>query len=397
MAGKRDYYEVLGVPKNADQDAIKHAFKKLAIQYHPDRNKSPDAGEKFREINEAYQVLSDPQKKEAYDKFGFEGVSGMGGMGGRNPFEGAGADAFSDLFGDIFGDIFGQAQARARAGAAGQQRSSRGRDVQIRMELTLEEAVAGAQKKLNVRTMSKCDKCNGTGGKPGAKTVTCPHCRGTGQINIRQGFMTITQTCPHCNGSGHSISDPCPECHGLGRVLRPRTLNVSIPPGVDTGDRVRLSGEGEAGLNGGIPGDLFVAIVVKRHEIFERDGNDLHCVVPISFANAALGGQVEVPTLTGRINLTIHPETQTGAVLRIPGKGVRSLNSPGPGNMYCHVVVETPINLSKRQKELLKQFDDDLRGVSSDGKSTGSKEPTHTPKSEQFLNGVKKFFNDLSK
>ena len=408
MASKRDYYEVLGVEKGADDAAIKRAFKRLAIKYHPDRNKDPDAGEKFREINEAYQVLSDPQKRAAYDQYGFAGADGSQ-AGGGNPFGAGGAD-FSDMFGDIFGDIFGAGRGGFGSRSSGP-REIRGRDLRARITITLEEAVKGCKKKLNVKTYVKCDTCGGSGLGKNGKKETCPHCHGQGQIFMRQGFMQVSQTCPHCNGSGYVITDGCKSCSGTGRVLKSKTLEVDIAAGVDTGDRIRLTGEGEAGLNGGPAGDLYVVIEVKDHEIFTRDGNDLYCEVPISFTTAALGGKVEVPTLEGAVNISIRPETQTGIMMRIPGKGVKSYNSSFKGNLYCKIVVETPINLTAHQKELLKEFEASLNGEDKDSKDSkddkSSKDEKsakkrsesaarHKPKSEGFIKGVKKFFDDLS-
>ncbi len=389
MADKRDYYEVLGVAKDADDAAIKKAFKHLAIKYHPDRNKDPDAGEKFREINEAYQVLSDPQKRAAYDQFGFEGVSAQGGAGGGDPFGGAGG--FGDIFGDIFSDIFSSAQRGARGGRS---REIRGNDLRIRLALTLEEAVKGVTKTVSLQTYVTCESCHGTGSKSGAGPATCPQCHGSGQIAMRQGFMTFAQTCPKCHGTGKVVSDPCPKCNGEGRVRQQKTLKVNIPAGVDTGDSIRLQGQGEAGLNGGPNGDLYVLIQLKEHKIFTRDGNDLYCELPVSFATAALGGQVEVPTLDGRVNVTVRPETQTGTVMRLNGKGVKSINSQTPGSLYCKIVLETPVNLTNKQKELLRQFEASLNGEDSE-KNVVRK--SHKPKSESFMSGVKKFFDDLSK
>ena len=392
MADKRDYYEVLGIAKDADEATIKRAFKRLAIKYHPDHNKDPDAGEKFREINEAYQVLSDPQKRQAYDQFGFEGVNGQGGgAGGFNNAD------FSDIFGnfgDIFGDIFGGAAGgRGRRGP----QVVPGNDLRVRLTLTLEEAVRGVSKKINIKTKVACEKCHGTGGT-GKKT--CPTCQGAGQVHIRQGFMTLAQVCPTCHGTGEIIADPCSECHGSGRVDKTKMLNVTIPAGVDTGDRIRLSGEGEAGLNGAPSGDLYVVIEVKPHNIFERDGSDLSCEVPISFATAALGGKVEVPTLDGRVTLTVRPGTQTGTMMRLAGKGVKSIHSTTKGNLYCRIVVETPVNLTSYQKDLLAKFEASLNGEEEgkeDPQAQAAARSAHTPKSEGFLNKVKKFFDDIAK
>ncbi len=395
MAEKRDYYEVLGVSKDASADEIKRAFKKLAIKYHPDRNKAPDAQAKFSEINEAYQVLSDPEKRQAYDNFGFNGVNGQAG-GGGNPFADAGA--FSDMFGDIFSDIFGGGGGSSRKSGP---RVVPGRDMQLRMVLTLEEAVKGTTKKIKVKTYVRCDDCNATGSKSRSAPKPCPHCHGTGQVFVQQAFMRIGQTCPYCRGTGSTVADPCPHCQGSGRVEKSQTLEVNIPAGVDNGDRIRLSGKGEAGLNGAPAGDLYISFVVKPHEIFERDGNDLWCEVPVSFTTAALGGQVEVPTLDGRLKITIRPETQTGTKLRIPGKGVKSYNSSQAGNLICKVVVETPVKLNEEQKDLLRKLDISLNGgdisSSDNSQSTGMNPEGHSPQGNGFMKKMKKFFDDLSK
>lgn len=400
MAEKRDYYEVLGVDKGADDATIKRAFKRLAIKYHPDRNKDPGAGDKFREINEAYQVLSDPQKRAAYDQYGFAGADGSQ-AGGGNPFGGggfSGAD-FSDIFGDAFSDLFG-----GRGGFGSRNRGPReirGRDIRAKLTLTLEEAVKGCKKKLSVKTYVKCKDCGGSGLGKNGKKETCPDCKGSGTVHVRQGFMAFSQTCSRCNGTGTIITNGCKTCGGTGRVVDLKTLSVDIPAGVDTGDRIRLSGEGEAGLNGAGSGDLYVVIEVKDHEIFTRDGNDLYCEVPISFTTAALGGKVEVPTLDGPVNITVHPETQTGVMMRLSGKGVKSYNSTFKGNLYCKIVVETPVNLTKEQKDLLKKFEESLNGDDKASTTGDSKKKTdtaakHKPKSAGFIKGVKKFFEDLS-
>lgn len=392
---KRDYYEVLGVSKDADMATIKKAFKRLAIKFHPDHNKDPDAGEKFREINEAYQVLSDEQKRHAYDQYGFDGVNNQaGGFGGG--FE----QNFADIFGDAFADFFGGSKSRASSGP----RIIPGQDLRIQLEITLEEAVKGVDKKINLKTYVPCEACAGTGSKSKSKPTACSHCHGTGQIAQRQGFFTVSQPCPHCRGTGYTITDPCPKCKGQGRVQSTKTLTIVVPPGIDDGDRIRLQGLGEAGLNGAPSGDLYAFIVVKPHEIFHRDGNNLSCEVPISFTTAALGGSVELPTLDGRVTVTIKPETQTGTVLRLAGKGVKSYNSTNKGNLYCKVVVETPVNLTKYQKDLLEKFEQSLNGIepgasedSVDDKVKLKKRSSHKPKTDGFLKGVKKFFDDLSK
>ena len=336
MAEKRDYYEVLGVPKDADDATIKRAFKRLAIKYHPDRNHEEGAEKKFQEINEAYQVLSDPQKRASYDQFGFDAVNGSQG-GGGNPF-GQGAD-FNYIFCDIFGDIFGGGTSSRSQGP----RVVPGRDLRYRVTLTLEEAVRGVKKSFKVKSLVKCRTCGGSGASASGRSETCPHCHGSGRVFIRQGFMNFEQTCSHCNGTGRIITNPCPDCHGEGRVEDTRTLSVDIPAGVDNGDRMRLAGDGEAGLNGAPAGDLYVEIRVADHDIFKRDGDDLYCEIPISFSTAALGGIVEVPTLDGKVNLTVRPETQTGTKMRLSGKGVKSIHSSSKGNLYVTLVVETPV------------------------------------------------------
>lgn len=377
---KRDFYEVLGLEKNASDKDIKRAYKRLAMKYHPDRNQEnkEESESKFKEIKEAYEVLSDEQKRAAYDQYGHAAFEqgGMGGGGGGG--FGGGAD-FSDIFGDVFGDIFG--------GGRRQQRPSRGSDLQYNMELTLEEAVRGVTKEIRIPTLESCDVCHGSGAKPGTSADTCPTCHGMGQVHMRQGFFSVQQPCPTCHGRGKVIKDPCNKCHGHGRVERYKTLSVKIPAGVDTGDRVRLSGEGEAGENGAPAGDLFVQVHVLPHNIFERDGNNLHCEVPINFAIAALGGEIEVPTLDGRVKLKIPAETQTGKVFRMKGKGVKSVRGGLQGDLMCHIVVETPVKLNEKQKELLKEFGESLGGTSGEKNS---------PRSKRFLDGVKKFFDDLT-
>ncbi|KLN46119.1 molecular chaperone DnaJ [Providencia rettgeri] len=375
---KRDFYEVLGLERNASDKDIKRAYKRLAMKYHPDRNQGnkDESEEKFKEIKEAYEVLSDEQKRAAYDQYGHAAFE-QGGMGGGGGF-GGGAD-FSDIFGDVFGDIFG--------GGRRQQRPSRGSDLQYNMELTLEEAVRGVTKEIRIPTLETCDVCHGNGAKPGTSADTCSTCHGMGQVHMRQGFFSVQQPCPTCHGRGKVIKDPCNKCHGHGRVERYKTLSVKIPAGVDTGDRVRLSGEGEAGENGAPAGDLFVQVHVLPHNIFERDGNNLHCEVPINFADAALGGEIEVPTLDGRVKLKIPAETQTGKIFRMKGKGVKSVRGGLQGDLMCHIVVETPVKLNEKQKALLKEFGESLGGKSGEKNS---------PRSKSFLDGVKKFFDDLT-
>lgn len=379
---KRDFYEVLGVGRDANERDIKKAYKRLAMKYHPDRNPGDDtAADKFKEVKTAYEILTDPQKKAAYDQYGHAAFE-QGGMGGGGGGFGGGAD-FSDIFGDVFGDIFGGGGRRG----GGQHRAQRGADLRYNMELTLEEAVRGCSKEIRVPTLVNCDTCEGSGAKKGSSPTTCGTCHGAGQVQMRQGFFAVQQTCPHCHGRGKIISDPCGKCHGQGRVQETKTLSVKIPAGVDTGDRIRLTGEGEAGEFGAPAGDLYVQVHVQKHAIFERDGNNLYCEVPVSFTMAALGGEVEVPTLDGRVSLKVPTETQTGRMFRMRGKGVKSVRGGAVGDLICKLVVETPVNLSTRQKELLQEFENTLAG--SDAKK-------HKPRSEGFFDGVKKFFDDLT-
>lgn len=377
MADKRDYYEVLGVGKDVSDADLKKAYRRLAMKYHPDRNEGDAAAEeKFKEAKEAYDVLSDSQKRAAYNQFGHAGVdnsaAGAGGPGGAG---------FGDIFDSVFGDIFGGAR-----GGGGRERVYRGADLRYDMELTLEDAVAGTTTKIDVPKLEACGTCSGTGARKGSKPVTCGTCGGVGQVRMQQGFFSVQQTCPQCRGTGQIISDPCPDCKGQGRVRRSKTISVKIPPGVDNGDRIRLSGEGEAGENNGPAGDLYVHILVKEHPIFERDGNDLYCDVPISIASAALGGELEVPTLNGKVKLKIPNETQSGKMFRLRGKGVKSVRSSSTGDLLCRVMVETPVNLSKKQKELLQEFDASLQG-------DGNK---HSPKASSWLDGVKNFFDSMT-
>jgi molecular chaperone DnaJ len=373
---KRDYYEVLGVAKGADDKEIKKAYKRLAMKYHPDRTQGDKAlEEKFKELQEAYEVLSDDQKRGAYDQYGHAGVDPNRGAGG------GGAD-FGDIFGDVFGDIFGGGR---RGG--GQSRAQRGSDLRYNLEMNLEDAVRGKSVDIKVPTWVGCDVCDGSGAKKGTQAKSCPTCHGAGQVTMRQGFFAVQQTCPTCSGRGKIIPDPCTKCHGEGRVEKTKTLAVKIPAGVDTGDRIRLTGEGEAGIHGAPAGDLYVQVHVKDHPIFFRDGNNLSCDVPISFSIAALGGEIDVPTLDGRVKLKIPAETQTEKMFRLRGKGVQSVRGGGVGDLVCKVVVETPVNLSDKQKDLLRQLDESWGGES---------EAKHRPKSKGFFDGVKKFFDDLT-
>lgn len=376
---KRDYYEVLGVSKSADDKEIKKSYRRVAMKYHPDRNPDdPEAEEKFKEATEAYDVLMDSEKRAAYDQFGHAGVDpNMGGGAG-----GFGGGSFSDIFGDVFGDIFGGGGGGGR-GRAGPQRGS---DLRYTLDISLEDAVKGTTVEIKVPTLHTCETCDGSGAKKGSSPVTCTTCGGAGQVRMQQGLFQVQQTCPHCRGSGQIISDPCTDCHGQGRVEKTKTLSVKVPPGVDTGDRIRLSGEGEAGPMGGPAGDLFVQMSVKQHPIFERDGKHLYCEVPITFADAALGGELEVPTLDGKVKLKIPAETQTGKLFRLRGKGVKPVRGGSVGDLLCRAVVETPVNLTKRQKELLEEL----------SVSLGESGHKQSPRQHSWFEGVKNFFDDMT-
>jgi molecular chaperone DnaJ len=377
---KRDYYEVLGVSRNASEAELKKAYRRLAMKYHPDRNAGEqyaEAEDKFKQAKEAYEILSNAQKRAAYDQFGHAGVDPSMGAGAS-----PGGSNFSDIFGDVFGDIFGGAGGRGGGGT----RPSRGADLRYNLGLTLEEAVFGTTVKIHVPSMTQCTECNGSGARKGSKPVTCDTCRGVGQVRMQQGFFSIQQTCPHCHGRGTIIEDPCGKCHGQGRIEEHKNLSVKVPPGVDTGDRIRLAGEGEAGELGGPPGDLYVQVNVKPHDIFTREDSSLFCEVPICFTSAALGGEMEVPTLDGKVVLKIPAGTQTGKMFRMRGKGVKPVRGGPQGDLICRVVVETPVHLTDRQKELLKEFDETLQGHS------GKK---HSPNSTGWVDGVKKFFENM--
>ena len=363
---KRDFYEVLGVDKNADEREIKKAYRKLAMKYHPDRNSDdPDAEEKFKEASMAYEVLSDKDKRSAYDRMGHAAFeNGMGGGG----FGGAGAGNFQDIFGDIFGnfgDIFGQSRG------GGRQR--RGSDLRYVIELTLEEAVRGCKKEISFTAPAPCETCDGKGAKNASDIQTCSTCNGHGQVRMQQGFFAVQQTCPNCGGTGQEIKNPCNDCHGSGVKEKSRTLEVSIPAGVDDGDRVRLAGEGEAGGSGVQNGDLYVEVRVKEHPVFKRQGADLYMDVPVSITDAALGKEVEIPTLDGKVKIKVAEGTQSGKLLRVRGKGVTPVRTTMKGDLICRIMVETPVNLTREQKDLLRQFQDTLDGDSKHHQSPKKK------------------------
>ena len=373
---KRDYYEVLGVQKNVSSKDLKKAYKRLAMKLHPDRNPGDTEAEaRFKEAGEAYEVLSDQQKRAAYDQFGHAGVDASMGGGGQ------GAGGFGDIFEDVFGDIFGGAQR----GGGGANRAYRGSDLQYNLALTLEEAVFGKKVDIRIPTKERCDPCGGTGAKKGTNPESCSTCQGMGQVRIQQGFFAVQQTCPHCSGSGKVIKEPCISCHGQGTVDKQKTLEVSVPMGVDTGDRIRLSGEGEAGVNGGPSGDLYVQVSLKKHDLFVRDDTNLHCDVPIRITTAALGGEVAVPTLKGEVTLKIPAETQTGRTFRLRGKGVKSVRNAVTGDLLCKVIVETPVNLTNLQKTLFEELEACL-------KNGGER---HSPQQHGWGNKAKTFFEDI--
>lgn len=374
---KRDYYEVLGVARNAGEPEIKKAYRRLAMKYHPDRNPGDSvAEEKFKEAKEAYEVLTDAQKRALYDQHGHDGVEAMRQGGGAGGFGGA---DFGDIFGEVFGDIFGGGRR------GGRNQVFRGADLRYELELELPQAVFGHTSEIEIPRLMECETCHGSGAAKGSAPVTCDTCGGSGQMRIQQGFFQLQQPCSRCRGTGRIISNPCDTCLGQGRVRRTRKLSVKVPAGVSTGDRIRLGGEGEAGRNGGPAGDLYVEINVRPHPIFEREGDDLSCEVPLSFATAVLGGAVNVPTLEGEVSLKIPQETQSGRVFRLRGKGVKPVRGGTQGDLYCRVMVETPVNLSSEQRELLKQFDESLR---HDGRA-------HSPREQGFFDGVKRFFSGL--
>ncbi len=380
---KRDYYEVLGVSKGASADEIKKGYRTKAKELHPDRNAdNPDAEAQFKEANEAYEVLKDAEKKAAYDRFGhaaFEG--GMGGGGRPGGGFGGGQGDFSSAFSDVFDDLFGDFMGGQRGGGGGR-RAARGSDLRYNLRVTLEEAYAGLQKTINVPTSIACGSCNGSGAEGGAEPTTCPTCSGMGKVRAQQGFFTVERTCPTCSGLGQIIKDPCKTCQGAGRVEKDRALSVNIPAGVETGTRIRLAGEGEAGMRGGPSGDLYIFIEVSEHQLFERDGNNLYCRVPVSMGTAALGGSIEVPTIDGgRGRVQIPAGSQSGRQMRLRSKGMPALRGGGPGDMFIELAVETPVNLTSRQKELLREFED----LSEE----------NNPESTSFFSSVKSFWDSM--
>ena len=378
---KRDYYTVLGLNRDAAEEDIKKAYRKLAMKFHPDRNtEDKHTEDKFKEAKEAYEVLSDARKRAAYDQFGHAGVdpsAGFGAAGARGFGSGEGFGGFADAFGDIFGEIFGQQGRGSRGNGV-----FRGSDLRYNLDLSLEEAARGAEVKIRIPTMETCETCHGSGAKPGTEPKTCPTCHGRGEVRVSQGFFSIQQTCPACHGRGKVVPDPCQTCHGAGRVKKHKTLSVKIPAGVDQDDRIRLTGEGEGGPNGGPPGDLYVVVNLRPHAVFQREGADLHCEMPISFATAALGGEIEIPTLDGHAKIRIPAETQTGQVFRLRNKGIRPVRGSVQGDLYCHVAIETPAKLTARQKELLRELE-----------AINQQDPdAHSPRARSFFEKVKDFF-----
>ena len=382
---KRDYYDVLGVAKNASEDDIKKAYRKLAMKHHPDRNQGDGAKkseEQFKEVKEAYEMLSDAQKRAAYDQYGHAGVDPN--AGGFRP-GGPGAEGFggfAEAFGDIFGDIFGGQGGGAGPRRGGGQQVFRGSDLSYAMEITLEEAAHGKETQIRIPSYEECVTCHGSGAKPGTSAKTCPSCSGSGTVTMRQGFFSIQQTCPHCHGSGRIIPEPCTACSGQGKVKKNKTLEVKIPAGINEGMRIRSAGNGEPGTNGGPAGDLYIEIRIKQHEIFERDGDDLHCTVPVGLTTAALGSTIEVPTLGGKAEIDLPEGTQHGKTFRLRGKGIKGVRSSYPGDLYCHVSVETPVKLTEHQRKLLRELDESL-----------AKSPDkHSPTAKSWTNRVKDLF-----
>ena len=379
---KRDYYDILGVPRNAEEEDIKKAYRKLAMKHHPDRNqgdKAKASEEKFKEAKEAYEMLTDPQKRAAYDQYGHAGVDpNMGGRGGAGP-EGFGG--FAEAFGDIFGDIFGGA-AGAGGRRAGGQQVYRGNDLSYAMEITLEEAARGKDTQIRIPSWDSCETCKGSGAKPGTSPKTCSTCNGSGTVHMRQGFFSIQQTCPHCRGTGKIIPEPCTTCNGAGKIKKQKTLEVKIPAGINEGMRIRSAGNGEPGTNGGPSGDLYIEIRVKQHDIFERDGDDLHCTVPVGLTTVTLGGTIEVPTLGGNAEIELPEGTQHGKTFRLRGKGIKGIRSSYPGDLYAHIAVETPVKLTEHQRKLLKELDESFR-------KGGDR---HSPNEKSWADRVKDLF-----
>ena len=375
---EQDLYQTLGIEKNSSDADIKKAYRKLAMKYHPDRNPDDSAAEqKFKSIQKAYAVLSDKQKRAAYDQFGHAGVNPQGGMGGGFNT----GDAFNDIFGDVFGDIFGGGRGQARRSSA-----QRGSDLRYQVNLTLEQAVFGDKINVEIPSYNQCDSCTGSGAKEGTSATRCIKCDGRGAVRVQQGFFTLQQTCPECRGSGETIKDPCTICSGSGRKRTNRTIAIKIPAGVDNADRIRLSGEGEAGIKGGPSGDLYVDVTIKKHDIFEREGNHLICTIPISFGKAVLGGTVAVPTIDGAVHLSIPSETQSGKTFRLKGKGIKSYRENFFGDLYCTVQVETPVSLTDEQKEILRQFDRSVNDSNTD----------HRPNKKTWTDSVSDFFKRIS-
>ncbi|MDH3514058.1 MAG: molecular chaperone DnaJ [Gammaproteobacteria bacterium] len=373
---KQDYYEVLGVARNASEADIKKAYRRLAMKHHPDRNPGDKTSEaKFKEVQAAYEILADAQKRSAYDQFGHAGVDPSAAAGAAGGFYSAGGGNFADIFGDVFGDIFGGGRARGA-------QVFRGANLRYSLELSLEDAVRGTEVRIRVPAMEKCEVCQGSGAKAGTSSTVCRTCGGHGQVRMQQGFFSIQQTCPKCHGAGKVITDPCPTCHGAGRVQHTKTLSVKVPAGVDEGDQIRLAGEGEAGENGGPPGDLFVQVRLKPHSLFKREQDDLFCEMPVSFVTAVLGGDLEVPTLDGRASIKIPAGTQSEKLFRLRGKGVRNVRNGRTGDLYCRISVETPVNLTTEQKKLLEEFDQSL-------KEGGTR---HSPREASWVDKLKSLF-----
>jgi len=371
---KRDYYKVLGVGRDASEADLKKSYRRLAMKHHPDRNEGDLESEaQFKEAKEAFEILNDARKRAAYDQFGHAGVDPAAGGGA------GGGAGFGDVFDTVFGDIFGN------GGGRGGNRAYRGSDLRYDLALSLEDAVRGTEVKIRVPTLLDCEPCKGSGSRSGAPPKSCTTCGGVGQVRMQQGFFSVQQPCPQCRGAGSAVSDPCSPCGGVGKTRGHKTISVKVPAGVDNGDRIRLSGEGEAGQSGGPAGDLYVNVVVHEHQIFTREENNLYCEVPIDFVTAALGGELEVPTLKGRVILKIPSKTQSGKMFRMRGKGVKGVRGGGVGDLICRVVVETPVSLNKSQKDELRRFGESLAGESK----------KHGPRAESWLDGVKKFFDDM--